>query len=275
MSLRVVMIVLLLLTAVALGLIAFQVSLPPRVAGIAPPAQVEGPPAAMMSYLVTARTLPPGTLARAEDFTVRTVLPSQLPPDAVIDSPNTRADLRGALVKRFLEIGTPLRPGDVTRPRERGFLAAVLPAGSRAVSIGVDPVSGDRVDVILTQEFPPATPETRRVVTSETILIDVRIIAVDQDITQGAPSSGAAGKLAATVTLEVTSDQGERLAVSRQLGRLSLAVRSISDLETPIVIAPGGVSGADVSQAFSKANGLPGAKMQVIQGEHRAEVNFK
>lgn len=288
MSLRVVVVVLLLLTAVALGMIVFQVSNPPRLPGpypLGPRADLPVPPpqAALVSYLVTARSLPSGTLARPEDFTVRTVPPAQLPPDAVIDTPSTRADLRGSLVRRFLETGTPLRAADVTRPRERGFLTAVLSPGTRAVSIGVDPVSGvagliwpgDRVDVILTQEFPATSPETKRIVTSETILTDMRIIAVDQDITQGPPLSGNAGKLAETITLEVGGDHAEKLAVSARLGRLSLAARSAGDPSQPIVIAPGGVSNADVSEAHSRANGPAGPKVRVIQGEHRSEVNFK
>ena len=162
------MIALLILTAVALGLIAFQIGGVQRpTAGLTPRIETLPPaPAQTVTYLVSARPLPAGTLARSEDFTVRTVTASQLPSDAVIDTPNTRLDLRGSLVRRYLETGTPIRAADVMRPRERGFLAAVLPPGTRAVSIGVDPVSGvsgliwpgDTVDVSLTQEFPPSRP---------------------------------------------------------------------------------------------------------------------
>ena len=278
MSLRVVMIAFLLLMAVALGLIAFQVGGPAR-----PPPKAEAPPVPMSSYLITAHSLPPGTLARPEDFTVRTVPTDQLPPDVVIDSPLNRMEMRGALVRRFLEAGATLNPTDVTRPRDRGFLAAVLTPGTRAVSIGVDPISGvagliwpgDRVDVILTQDFPTTGTDSRRIVTSETILTNVRIIAVDQDIAQGAPVTGGAGKLAATVTLEVADDQAEKLTLSQRLGRLSLAVRSVPDPDRPITIAPGGVSGADVSDAFAKATGVTGPKVRIIEGDHRGEVNFK
>jgi len=279
MSLRVVMTILLLLTAAALGMIALNLGGGPH--GPAP--QAEAPAIPMVSYLVTAHSLPPGTLARPEDFTVKTVPPDQVPPDAVIDSPMTRLEMRGALVRRFLEAGTTLNATDVTRPRDRGYLAAVLSPGTRAASIGVDPVSGvagliwpgDRVDVILTQEFAATTADTKRIVTSETILTNVRIIAVDQDIAQGAPSTGSAGKLAATITLEVANDQAEKLALAQRLGRLSLAVRSVPDPERPIAVLPGGVSGADVSDAFAKATGVSGPKVEVIQGDKRDEVRFK
>jgi pilus assembly protein CpaB len=281
MSLRAVMIGLLLLVAASLGVIAYQIAMP-RTA--APVAKVVLPPTPipMISYLVAARPLSPGTLMRSEDFGVRTEPQDQVPPDVINDTPNARIEVRGALVRRYIATGAPLRTVDVTRSRERGFLSAVLSPGSRAVSIGVDQVSGvagliwpgDQVDVILTQEFSPTTPDKGRIVTSETILSDVRIIAVDQDIAQGAASSGSAGKLAATVTLEVTSDQAEKLAVSGRLGRLSLAVRSITDPNQPIAVS-GGVSGADVSDAFAKANGMAGPKVQVIEGDHRSEVRFK
>ncbi len=282
MSLRVVMIALLLLVAGALGVIAYEISLPARPAQVA---KVEAPPPKPVptgSYLVAARPLSPGTLMRSEDYTIRTVPLDQMPADAIVDSVNARIEVRGALVRKFIATGAPLLSTEVTRSRERGFLSAVLKPGTRAVSIGVDQVSGvagliwpgDQVDVILTQEFAPANGERERSVTSETILTDVRVIAVDQDIAQGAPTSGAAGKLAATVTLEVTSDQAEKLAVSGRLGHLSLAVRSATDSKQPSV-ATGGVSGADVSDAFAKANGAAGPKVQVIEGDHRSEVNFK
>ena len=280
MSLRVVMIALLLLVASALGVIAYQIAVPRTTAP--PPKAAEAPPAPKptVSYLAAARPLSPGTLMRTEDFAVRTVPDDQVPQDAILDSSNARIEVRGGLVRRVIATGAPLRAADVTRSRERGFLSAVLSPGTRAVSIGVDQVSGvagliwpgDQVDVILTQEFAPV--DKGRIVTSETILTDVRVIAVDQDIAQGAASSGTAGKLAATVTLEVSSDQAEKLAVSGRLGRLSLAVRSIADPNQPITVT-GGVSGADVSDAFAKANGTAGPKIQVIEGDHRSEVRFK
>lgn len=281
MSLRVVMIGLLLLTAVALGMIAYQVSGPRNVA----PAQRDAPAAApnLVSYLVAGRALSPGTMTKPDDFTIKSVPASQLPPDAVIDSPANRVELRGALIRRFLEPGTAIRASDMTHPRDRGFLAAVLPAGSRAVSIGVDAAAGvagliwpgDRVDLILTQDF-AATAETKhRVVTSETVLTNVRLLAIDQDITQGVPATGGPGKLAATVTLEATHDQAEKIAVSKALGRLSLAVRSAADSTETAPPPTGGVSSADVSGAYSRISGATGTRIKVIEGAHTGEVEFK
>ena len=71
------------------------------------------------------------------------------------------------------------------------------------------------------------------------MLTEVHIIAVDQDITQGPPTSGAAGRLAATITLQVSADQAEKLAVSARLGRLSLAVRPVADPNQHMPAEPG------------------------------------
>ena len=69
--------------------------------------------------------------------------------------------MRGALLRHYLNSGAILTAGDVLHPRERGFLAAVLAPGARAISVGVDAVTGnggliwpgDRVDMILTQQL--------------------------------------------------------------------------------------------------------------------------
>lgn len=273
-------------TAIALGLIAYQIGNPPRavtmVGAVAPIASTPDAKPLTVSYLVAAHPVPPGTLARPDDFTLKTVMPDKVPPGAIVDSGDTRASLRGSLVRRYLDTGTIVSSEDLLRPRERGFLAAVLTTGTRAVSIAVDPVTGvagliwpgDHVDVILTQELDNSGGRAGRIITSETVLSNVRVIAVDQDIAQGAPASGnATGKLASTMTIQVTSEQAEKLAVASQLGHLSLAVRPmVDDASADHFVA---ISGTDVSPARSR-QGVPlGAKMQVIQGDQRSEVNFR
>ena len=280
MSLRLVFVGLLLITALALGMIAYQVARPPSPTAMTGNSAPGATPT--VGYLVAAHPLPPGTLERDTDLIVKTVPREQLPQDAVIDSPENRAQFTGALIKRYTDTGSPLRLDDVLRPRDRGFLAAVLAPGTRAVSIAVDPVSGvggliwpgDRVDLILTQEIPEAATSVKRVV-AETVLTDVRIVAVDQDIVQGAsPTAGVSGRLASTVTVQVGEDQAERLTVAGRLGRLSLAIRSIGG--TP---SHGGgplaVTGEDVSPALSQSGGVPGSRVQVIEGSQQHEVTFR
>jgi pilus assembly protein CpaB len=281
MSMRVAVVGLMFVTALILGLFAYQLG--NRPARPTPVAQAPTVATVMVSYLVAARPLPAGTLARTDDFTVKTVPADQVPPGAIIDSPDTRAVLRSSLVRHYVATGTTLTSADLMQSHERGFLATVLTPGTRAVSIGVNPVTGvaglvwpgDHVDVILTQDIAASAGRTEHLVTSETVLANVRVLAVDQDIAQGAPTNGnaaAAGKLASTVTIQATADQAERLAVATQLGHLSLAVRAAEDTRD---IAGNTVSGADVSSALARAGIGSGARVQVIQGDQRGEVTFR
>jgi pilus assembly protein CpaB len=279
MPIRVLMIVLMIATAGSLGLIAYQLGNRPGSVS-APGVKVAGP----VTYLVASRPLSPGTLVRNEDFTPRTVASDALPPGAVIDTPDARAEIRSSLVRHYLEPGTAVTRGDIIRPHDRGFLAAVLAPDTRAVSIAVNAVSGvaglispgDHVDVILTQEIAQSAGRTQHMVTSETVLANVLVIAVDQDIAQGAPTSGAPVTLpASTVTIQTSVDQAERVAVATRLGSLSLAVRA-SGKEGPNELPPGtAVSSADVSQSLAKATISDGYHVEVIQGGSRSEVMFK
>ena len=62
---------------------------------------------------------------------------------------------------------------------------------------------------------------------SETVLHNVRIVAIDQEIVQGGPANNAtAGKVAHTVSLQLAPEQVKKITVAEQLGKLSLAVRS-------------------------------------------------
>jgi pilus assembly protein CpaB len=159
-----------------------------------------------------------------------------------------------------MSAGEPIRFGDVMRPGDHGFLAAVLEAGMRAVTVGVDATTGaagliwpgDRVDLILTQTIQEATLPIGRRVAAETVLSDARVIAIDQQLVQGADSSNNDAQ-ARTVTLEVTEEQAERVSVATRLGRLSLAVRSADAPPTTGVKASSGPNttwAADVSPAL-------------------------
>jgi pilus assembly protein CpaB len=276
MSMRFVVVGLMFATALVLGVFAWQLGNRP-----AGPASQAAVTPATLAYLVAAHPLTAGTLARIDDFTPRTATQDKVPPGAMIDSPDARADLRGSLIRRYLEPGAVLLSSDFMRLRERGFLAAVLAPDTRAVSIGVNAVTGvagliwpgDHVDVILTQEIQASAERTTHLISSETVLANVRVLAVDQDISQGAPVNGtAAGRLVNTVTIQATTDQAEKLAVAQQLGKLSLAVRSSEDTRAETGNA---VSSSDVSSALARASVGAGSRVQVIQGDQRAEVTFK
>jgi pilus assembly protein CpaB len=240
-ALRLSIIMVLSLATTALGLIAYNMSLPKAQV---PAVQVteKAPEPVTVGYFVAAHPLPRGTLARDEDFTVRSSPPGSVPTEAILDTPDAKTGIRGSLVRNFLDTGSPVTSKDILRPRERGFLASVLAPDTRAISINVDAASGvsgliwpgDYVDLVLTQESTTAAekknPDQQHGTLSETVVQNVRIVAIDQEIVQGGSASNAtAGKVAHTVSLQLAPEQVKKVTVAAQLGKLSLAVRSAVD----------------------------------------------
>jgi pilus assembly protein CpaB len=122
-------------------------------------------------------------------------------------------------------------------------MAAILPSGMRAVSTEISAETGaggfilpnDRVDVLLTKrEKDPNHPATPDVVHSEVILTNVRVLAIDQAPKEKDGQNAVVGK---TVTLELKPEQTATLAAARQAGTLSLALRSIADVNQTEVVA--------------------------------------
>jgi pilus assembly protein CpaB len=117
-------------------------------------------------------------------------------------------------------------------------MAAILPSGMRAISTEISPETGaggfilpnDRVDVLLTRRLknPDQAAGGQDVVTSEIILVNVRVLAIDQAPKEKDGQNAVVGK---TVTLELTSAQTQALSSARQAGTLSLALRSIADVK--------------------------------------------
>ena len=143
-------------------------------------------------------------------------------------------------MRRFVDAGSLITADDVLRPRDRGFLASVLAPDTRAISIKVDAESGvsgliwpgDNVDVVLTQMSDKADAAHRSL--SEVVLHNVRIIAIDQDIVQGAKdnkdNSAAAAKDIRSVSLQLLPEQVKTIAIAKELG-LSLAIRAAVEHE--------------------------------------------
>ena len=105
------------------------------------------------------------------------------------------------------------------------------------------------------------------------MLHDIRIIAIDQKIVQGAPSNSTnAGEVARTVTLQVAPDQVETVTVPfLHLGRLSLAMRSA--VQQHEETAQGTVFSGDVSPAIANQGG--GSTLMVYEGATAKEFTFK
>jgi pilus assembly protein CpaB len=151
------------------------------------------------------------------------------------ERPDAIAQLKGAIARAPIAAGEPVREGKLIRGSGSGYMAAILPSGMRAISTEISPETGaggfilpnDRVDVILSRrdrEAERATGIDTHI--SETILSDVRVLAIDQTVEEKNGQRVVVGK---TATLELTQRQAETLALSRQLGTLTLALRSLAD----------------------------------------------
>ena len=218
------------------------------------------PEPAKATILAAGKALRAGTLIRPEDLVTQTMPATAVPSGAVPATTEGRVSLVGAMLRRSYQSGEPMVIGTMLQTTDRGFLAAVLAPGTRAVSVAVDPVlsagglvwPGDHVDMVLTQSIEePNTALGRRVV-GETVLTDLRVVAVDRALVQGAVSDTAeitsAPNGPRTVTVEVTPPQAERLAVASRIGRISLSIRAVTTaLDDGLDIARPAVWAKDVS----------------------------
>jgi pilus assembly protein CpaB len=261
MALRFAFFLLMTLGLVGFGTVAWIATRP------APPDPATVAAAVKVVVLTALHPVRAGVLLKPEDINPREVTKAEAGPDASLDTPDNRHDLAGAMVRRGLDADEIIRTKDVMHPGDHGFLAAVLGPGMCAVSVGVDAITGsagliwpgDRVDLILSQTMADVNVRAGHRIAAETVLTDVRVIAIDQQIVEGVAPDGA--DKSRTVTMEVTSKQAERVSVAERIGRLSLAVLSADHTAMVPPVGPrsttwgGDVSpalGAEVPQAASK-----------------------
>src|SRR5580704_2672460 len=271
MSLRTALMAAIVLGFGGLGLVAWiGLQLPGKTAAVVQSAPV---PTAKAQILVAAHPLRAGSLLKFDDLQSHEMLVSAVPAGGRADTPQDRADLIGSMVRRSLQPQEPLLPADLLRPGDHGFLAAVLRPGMRATTVGVDAVSGtagliwpgDHVDVILTEVTDDATLPAARRASAETVLGDVRVIAIDQQLMQGAAGAPTDQTTARTVTLEVTEAQAERVALAARLGHLSLIVRAADAAPDAPGDRPPTTWGGDVSPALNQGHAA-GWVMRIYQG---------
>jgi pilus assembly protein CpaB len=152
------------------------------------------------------------------------------------ERPNAATEILGEIARAPFISGEPIREQKLVKADGSGFMAAILPTGMRAVSTEITPETGaggfilpnDRIDVILSRhEKNQDRAGGADAVRSETILTNVRVLAIDQAPKEKDGQTTVVGR---TVTLELKPEQAETLARARQTGTLSLALRSIADV---------------------------------------------
>lgn len=183
--------------------------------------------------LVAAKDLSPGSIVTNEDLRWQKWPVEGVGPGMITRSVQSEAisEFSGAVTRSSFTAGEPIRQTKLAQAGRGGYLSAILPSGKRAVATRTSPQTGaggfilphDRVDVIVTQR---ATEGGRDVYVSETVLENVRVLAIDQTVEEQDGKSVVVGNVA---TLELTPGEAETLARAEQQGDISLALRSIMD----------------------------------------------
>ena len=189
--------------------------------------------------LVAAQDLASGSLVNDADMRWKSVLKDQVPVGVIRQSlqPTAMADYKGSFVLSNFVAGEPLL---AERLVKGAGLSAVLPSGDRAVAIDIaDPgkIAGgfirprDRVDVIRISH-PDDAPAA---LVSETILTNVRVLAIGQTAQGKAEEGTIAGS---TATLELTPSQVEKVVLAQRTGQLPLSLRSMVDSDKNDAVKP-------------------------------------
>ena len=195
-------------------------------------------PAAEVEIAVAKQNMPAGYILQPKDMRWQAWPDKPLADDYIVKAKGgTLESLANAVIRRGVAAGEPLTWGRVVKKGDRGYLAAILTPGMRAFSVRISDISGvsglifpgDRVDLIVshkvTKKDMKGDDTTNEV--SETILTDVRVLAIDQktDDQDGKPM------VAKTATLEVTPKQAEEVALASNMGEVVLSLRSLA--QTP------------------------------------------
>lgn len=178
------------------------------------------------------------------------------------DSPEAIAELTGSVVRTRMYENEPVIPQKIVQKGETGYMAAILTPGMRAISVEIRSETGaggfilpdDRVDVILTHDVEIILGQSRveRPVTT-TIIENARVLAIDTLHVQGEGEIAITGS---TATLELKPKQAELLALGERMGTISLALRSVADVN-----AAGGEVTANTDLLEGGSSGSGGIKV--------------
>jgi pilus assembly protein CpaB len=235
--------------------------------------------------LVAQRALPVGTIITADSISFQE-WPKDLVQDAYfIDGEANMTKLLGTVVRFPVTAGEPVTQGSLVAPGDRGFLAAALGPGMRAVTITVSQKTGvagfvfpgDHIDLVLTQQVKSTSEESSSLKAAETILRNLRVLATDQSTETESENGKSIVKTARTVTLEVTPRIAEKIAVAETIGTLSVSLRSIADNQSELeraiasgaIKVPEGVSKQEEEKLLNQAINRPieGATSFVTGGD--------
>ncbi|WP_274629529.1 Flp pilus assembly protein CpaB [Arvimicrobium flavum] len=193
------------------------------------------------------------------------------------------ASIEGLLAEGSRVVLSPIEPNEpvllakLSGPNGRATLSNLLTPGMRAVTVQTDEIAGvggfitpgDRVDVVLTRDAGAiqevegnAHGAAGSTITSEVVVENVKVLSVGQ----GADERQTTPQIADSLTIEVTTDGAQKIALARKVGSLSLTLRSSAETEalesgiTTISAFGGSVASSaveKVSEMFTSSTGEP------------------
>ena len=225
-----------------------------------------------VSIVVVAVDLPWGTKLGPEMITSAPYFEESLPPGYYSDlDALTGRVLIASMQRNETILESKLAPTSVTT----GGVSAIIKPGMRALAVKGDKVlgisgfinPGNRVDILVTM-----TDRRRKLETTKIVLENIQVLATGKEIQRndkGDPSP------VDVYTLEVTPEEGEKLALASTQGKLQFALRNVTDIETVLT------KGATVDKTLASFRPpVPPkvrrsrAKVQVIKGSKSQRVNF-
>jgi pilus assembly protein CpaB len=236
--------------------------------------------------LVAAKPLPAGHFIKDEDLKWQSWPDDNMASTYLVQGAVTTDAIVGSVARSGIAIGEPITNARIVKQGERGFLAAIVTPGFRAITVTMTSnaglsglaIPGDRVDVLLTMTVPATTKDAADRKFTETVMQDVRVLAIDQKIDDQASDS----VMAHTATLEVTPKQAETVTLLQELGKMSMTLRSVGSAENDTEThAPTVTSDSDLTALLglrtpSKAAGTsqPSDRIEVVRGTARSIVDI-
>lgn len=190
-------------------------------------------PAAPQKFVLVARgAITRGQILKPQDFSWQVWPEGGIDKNYILSGTRSAESFAGWVARDPFAAGEPISDAKIVSPGSRGFLAAVLGPGMRAISVPVTATSGisgfvfpgDQVDILITHQLTGAGGNEAQHKAAETVLQDVRVIGIDQKL----ESKNGEALVAHTATLEVTPKQSEIIAVAAEIGKLSLSLRSLA-----------------------------------------------
>jgi pilus assembly protein CpaB len=204
------------------------------------PAAVAEAATATRDVYVPAQDIAVGTIITPDRLSTIALGEPAITGQMIVADADGAAYLTGSVARQVLPQGVPVARLAIVQPGDRGFLAAVLPKGKRAITIPIDAIAGlsglalpgDRVDLILTYTVNGGSDTAAAIRASETVIENIRVLAFDQRLGPNLEAEKNGGEaetppVATTATLEVTPEQAEMVTLAQTMGSLSLILNSV------------------------------------------------